>query len=61
MAGFVDGYGVFLLVGSNLRPLFQSAYDTVHSIYEVLLADGFLVVTRRNQSRFVTYVGNVGA
>ena len=57
----VDSDGALLLGGHHLGLLLQTADDAVHSVEEVLLGDGFLVVAGGDQGGLVADVGNVSA
>ena len=59
MAGLMYGDGIFLLVGGNLRTFLKASDYTVNSINEILLAYRLFVMTSRNKSRLVTYIGYI--
>ena len=60
MSGFVYGDGTAFLFCRNFGFLFQSAYDTVYGIQEVLLFYKLLSVTGGNQGGFVADIGDIG-
>ena len=60
MAGLVDGYRAFLLLGHHLGLLLQSANDAVHGIEEVLLAHFLTVMAGSYQRGLVAHIGNIG-
>ncbi|CAI8244377.1 MAG: Uncharacterised protein [Flavobacteriia bacterium] len=59
MTCLVVGDDLFFILGDEFPLLLQTAYNAVHSIEEILLADPFFVLSRCDQGRFVAYVGNV--
>ena len=61
VSGFMDSDGTLLFSGHHLRLLFQSAYDTVYGIEEILLSHSLAVMSCGNQCCLVADVGNVSA